>query len=113
MASLFTKIFNGDIKGTIVHQDDRCAVLKDINPQAPVHLLVIPKKEIVSIAHAKPEDEALLGHLLLTAAKVARDQGISESGYRLVINIGEHAGMTVPHVHVHLLGGRDLSWPPG
>ncbi len=113
MPSIFTKILSGEIKGTIIHQDDQCAVIKDINPQAPTHLLVVPKKEITSVAHAGPEDQQLLGHLLLTAAQVAKDQGISESGYRLVINVGKDGGMTVPHIHVHLLGGRALYWPPG
>jgi len=113
MSSLFTKIFSGEIKGTIVYQDEICAVLKDINAQAPTHLLVIPKKEIPSVGAAKAEDKEILGHLLLTAAKVARDQGIAESGYRLVMNVGEDGGMTVPHLHVHLLGGRALKWPPG
>ncbi len=113
MATLFTKIISGEIKGEIVFQDEHCAVLRDINAQAPTHLLVVPKKEIESIGAAKPEDKEILGHLLLTAAQVARKQGIAQSGYRLVINIGEHAGMSVPHLHVHLLGGRSFSWPPG
>ena len=113
MPSLFTKIFNGEIKGTIVFQDEHCAVLKDIDPQAPTHLLVILKKEIPSVGAAKLEDRELLGHLLLTAAQVARDRGISESGYRLVLNVGEDAGMSVPHLHIHLLGGRAMKWPPG
>ena len=113
MGSIFTKIINGEIKGNILHQDDQCVVLVDVNPQAPKHFLVVPKKEIRSIADAKKEDQMLLGHLLLTAAKVAKDQGFSDDGYRLVININGDGGMTVPHVHVHLLGGRALSWPPG
>lgn len=113
MASIFTKVIRGEIKGEILHQDDLCAVIRDITPVAPKHLLVIPKKEIPSVADAKPEDQQLLGHLLLTAAKVARDQGFSENGYRLVINIGDDGGMTVPHLHVHLLAGRPLEWPPG
>jgi len=113
MASLFSKIFSGEIKGTILHEDDLCAVIADINPQAPTHLLVIPKKEIPSVDAAEAQDKEVLGHLLLTAAKVARDQGIAESGYRLVMNVGENGGMTVPHLHVHLLGGRALYWPPG
>lgn len=113
MSSLFTKIFRGEIPGRILHQDEHCAVIADINPQAPSHLLVIPKKEIFSLATAGPEDQQLLGHLLLTAAKMARDLGVDSSGYRLVINVGEDAGMTVPHLHFHLLGGRRLTWPPG
>lgn len=113
MASIFTKVIKGEIKGEILFQDDLCAVIRDITPVAPKHLLVIPKKEIRSIADAKPEDQQLLGHLLLTAAKVARDLGFSEDGYRLVINIGNDGGMTVPHLHIHLLAGRSMSWPPG
>lgn len=113
MASLFTKIINGEIKSEILFQDDQCIVIHDINKMAPKHLLVIPKKEIRSINEAKQEDKSLLGHLLLTAAQVAKDQGFSEQGYRLVININEDGGMTVPHIHVHLLGGRPLEWPPG
>ncbi len=113
MASIFSKIIAGEIKSNIVHQDDQCVVLVDVNPQAPKHFLVVPKKEIRSMAEAKAEDQMLLGHLLLTAAKVARDQGFSESGYRLVININDDGGMTVPHIHVHLLAGRHLDWPPG
>jgi histidine triad (HIT) family protein len=113
MASIFTKIINGEIKGTVVYQDDQCAVLLDIQPQAPKHFLVIPKKEIRSVADASPQDEQILGHLLLVAAKVARDHGISDDGYRLVINTNVAGGQTVWHLHVHLLGGRQMAWPPG
>lgn len=113
MASLFTKIINGEIKGTIVYQDEHCAVINDIQPQAPKHLLVIPKKEIESVASASSEDQMVLGHLLLTAAKVARDQGFAQSGYRLVINTGKNGGQTVSHLHIHLLAGRQMEWPPG
>lgn len=111
--SIFTKIINGEIKGTIVHQDDICAVLVDIQPQAPKHFLVVPKKEIISVHHATAEDKSILGHLLWVAAEVAREQGFAEDGYRLVINTGSNGGQTVPHIHVHLLAGRALSWPPG
>ena len=113
MATLFTKILKGEIKGAILHQDEHCAVLADINPQAPTHLLIVPKKEIPSLHEAKPADEHILGHMLLTAAAIAREQGIATTGYRVVINMGEDAGMTVPHLHMHLLGGRHLKWPPG
>ncbi len=113
MASLFTRILNGELQGTIVHQDDLCFVLVDIQPQAPKHFLVIPKKEIPSVADATPEDKPILGHLLWVAAEVARQHGISEDGYRLVINIGPQGGQTVPHIHVHVLGGRQMTWPPG
>jgi histidine triad (HIT) family protein len=111
--SIFTKIINGEIKGTIVHQDEHCAVLVDIQPQAPKHMLVVPKKEIESMAQAGPEDQMVLGHLLLTAAKVARDQGFAQNGYRLVINTGKNGGQTVSHLHIHLLAGRQMEWPPG
>lgn len=113
MASIFTKIISGEIKGTIVHEDEYCAVLVDIQPQAPKHFLVVPKKEITSIAEAKLEDKMVLGHLLLTAAEVARKQGFSEKGYRLVINTNSDGGQTVSHIHIHLLAGRKLTWPPG
>jgi histidine triad (HIT) family protein len=113
MASIFTRIINSEIKGEIVHQDEHCAVLKDIHPQAPVHLLVVPKKEIQSVDTARLEDQLLLGHLLLTAAQVAREQGFDETGYRVVINYGKDGGMTVPHLHLHVLAGRKLTWPPG
>ncbi len=111
MATLFTKIINGEIPGKIVHKDEHCAVLVDIQPQAPKHFLVVPVKEIESIATA--EDKQVLGHLLLTAAQVARDQGFSAGGYRLVINAGKNGGQTVSHLHIHLLGGRQMEWPPG
>jgi histidine triad (HIT) family protein len=113
MATLFTKIINGEIPGKIIFQDDVCVALVDIQPQAPQHVLVIPKKEIQSLAHATPADEKILGHLMMAAAKVAKQLGVSESGYRLVINTGKHGGQTVDHLHIHLLGGRPLEWPPG
>ncbi len=111
--SIFTKIISGEIKGTIIHQDDLCAVLVDIQPQAPKHFLVVPKKEIVSVHHASEADKNLLGHLLWAAAEVARKLGFAEDGYRLVINTGRDGGQTVPHIHVHLMGGRPMTWPPG
>jgi len=113
MASLFTKIISGEIKGTILYQDDHCAAIVDIQPQAPHHFLVVPKKEIPSVAHADAGDEKTLGHLLVIAAKIARDYGFAESGYRLVINTGANGGQTVDHLHVHVLGGRKMNWPPG
>lgn len=113
MASIFTKILSGEIKGTIVHQDQHCAVLVDIQPQAPKHFLVVPKKEIPSMAEATHQDQAVLGHMLLVAAEVARQQGISEQGYRLVINTRQHGGQSVSHLHIHVLGGRQMEWPPG
>jgi histidine triad (HIT) family protein len=111
--TLFQKICDKEIPATIVHEDDRCVAFRDISPQAPIHILVVPRKAIVRIGLAEMEDEAVLGHLLLTAAKVARAEGIAESGYRLVINNGRDGGEAVPHLHVHLLGGRPMEWPPG
>lgn len=111
--TLFEKICSGEIPATIVHEDERCVCFKDISPQAPVHYLLVPRKPIPRIAEAAAGDESLLGHLLLTAAKVARDEGFAKSGFRLVINNGPDGGEAVPHLHVHLLAGRKLQWPPG
>jgi histidine triad (HIT) family protein len=113
VASLFTKIATGEIPGTLVHQDDLCFTIRDIHPEAPLHLLIIPRKEITSIAAASPDDKAVLGHLLLVAGELARVHGVADDGYRLVINTGKHGSQTVPHLHVHLLAGRQLGWPPG
>ena len=113
MASIFTKIINGEIKGKIEYQDDLCAALHDINPQAPTHILIVPKREIVSVHEANHEDRLLLGHLLWVGAEIARKRGFADNGYRLVINTGMDGGQTVPHIHVHLLAGRPLDWPPG
>lgn len=112
-SSIFTKIINGEIKGTIVHQDENCVVLVDIQPQAPKHFLVVPRKEISSLDEASVADKAVLGHLLFIAAEVARKNGIAESGYRVVINTNGDGGQSVPHIHLHVLGGRPLNWPPG
>jgi histidine triad (HIT) family protein len=111
--TLFEKIIAREIPATIVSEDERCVVLQDINPQAPVHLLVIPKKPLPRMAEATAEDEALLGHLLLVAGRMAEESGLGKSGYRVVINNGRDGGESVPHLHVHLLGGRPLRWPPG
>lgn len=112
MKTIFQKIIDGEIPGEIVYRDDICAALRDINPQAPVHLLLFPLKAIPRLAEARIEDAPVLGHLLLTASKVARQQGLGE-GFRLVINNGLIAGETIPHLHIHILGGRRMSWPPG
>ena len=112
MKTLFQKIIDREIPARIEHEDDHCIVLHDIQPQAPVHLLVIPKRLIVRIGAAEPADQALLGHLLLVAGTVARKLNLG-SGFRLVINHGPHGGESVPHLHVHLLAGRPLAWPPG
>ncbi len=111
--TLFQKIIARQIPAKIAHEDDLCIAIHDINPQAPVHVLVIPKLPIARIDVATPADQAVLGHLLLTAASLARQLGIAESGYRVVINNGRDGGETVPHLHVHLLGKRPLAWPPG
>ena len=113
--TLFEKIIARDIPADIVFEDDRALAFKDISPQAPTHILVIPKKPIPRVGEAEPEDEAVLGHLLLTAQKVAADLGFnsSDEGFRLVINNGKLGGEAVPHLHVHLLSGRQMQWPPG
>lgn len=111
--TLFEKIIARQIPADIVYEDDLVLAFNDIRPQAPKHLLVIPKKPIPRLNEAGSEDHAVLGHLLLKAAEVARRQGLDQTGYRLVMNNGADGGETVPHLHVHLLGGRALSWPPG
>lgn len=111
--TLFQKICDRELPATIVYEDDLCVAFQDISPQAPVHLLVVPRQPIVRIAEAGPQDQALLGHLLLTAANVAKQQGFAASGFRLVINNGPDGGEAVPHLHVHVLAGRPLEWPPG
>jgi histidine triad (HIT) family protein len=111
--TLFEKIVAREIPAKIVFEDDEILAFHDVNPQAPVHVLVIPKRVIPRIAEAQAGDDALLGRLLLTAKQVAADLGLSETGFRLVINNGHNGGETVPHLHVHLLGGRRLHWPPG
>ncbi|MBM3858591.1 MAG: histidine triad nucleotide-binding protein [Verrucomicrobia bacterium] len=111
--TIFAKIIAKQIPATIVYEDEQALAFRDIGPKAPVHILVIPKKEIARIADATAADEALLGRLLTVANEVARNEGIDKSGYRLVINNGKDAGESVPHLHVHLLGGRALTWPPG
>ena len=114
--TLFEKIIAREIPAEIVHEDDLCLAFRDIQPQAPTHILVIPKKVISRVGEAGADDQALLGHLLLTAGKIARDLGLDDTeaeGFRLVINHGRNGGESVPHLHVHLLAGRALSWPPG
>jgi histidine triad (HIT) family protein len=111
--TLFEKIMKREVPAQIIHEDDQCIAIRDINPQAPIHILVIPKKAIPRLGEATDADEALLGHLLLTAAEIAKREGIAENGYRAVVNQGWHAGESVPHLHVHVLGGRQMKWPPG
>lgn len=111
--TLFEKIIARQIPADIVYEDELVLAFNDIRPQAPKHILVIPKKPIARLNEAAPADHALLGHLLLKAAEVARRQGLDQTGYRLVVNNGADGGESVPHLHLHLLGGRALSWPPG
>ena len=111
--TVFGKILRGEIPADVVYEDDRCMAFRDVNPQAPVHILVIPKDAIVGIQGASGDQGSLLGHLMLIAAEVARIEGISETGYRCVINAGPDGGQEVQHLHVHVLGGRRMSWPPG
>jgi len=111
--TLFEKIIAREIPADIVFEDDQCLAFRDISPQAPIHILIIPKKSVARIGVAQADDQNLLGHLLLTAADIARRENIAPTGYRLVINNGSHGGETVPHLHIHLLGGRHLNWPPG
>ena len=111
--TIFSKIIRKEIPANIVHEDEHCLAFHDVSPQAPVHVLVIPKKPIVSVEHLEPEDAATIGHIWLTIQKVARDLGLAEGGYRVVVNCGKDGGQSVDHLHYHLLGGRALSWPPG
>lgn len=110
--TVFQKIIDREIPADVLHEDDQCIAIRDVNPQAPAHLLVIPKKLVVRIGEAEEEDGPLLGHLLLVASKVAKQEQLDD-GFRLVINNGPAGGESVPHLHIHVLGGRQLSWPPG
>ncbi|MBV8857384.1 MAG: histidine triad nucleotide-binding protein [Acidobacteria bacterium] len=110
---IFCKVVTGEIPAAKVYEDERAVAFRDINTQAPTHALVIPRAHVASLNEAGEADEALLGHLLLVAARVAREEGHAEGGYRTVINTGAGAGQSVFHVHVHVLGGRALTWPPG
>jgi len=112
MKTIFQKITDREIPARIEHEDEHCLVLHDIQPQAPVHLLIVPKKVIPRIGEARLEDQAVLGHLLLVAGVVARKLQLSD-GFRLVVNNGPHACESVPHLHIHLLGKRQMTWPPG
>ncbi|MEX2176857.1 MAG: histidine triad nucleotide-binding protein [Pirellulaceae bacterium] len=110
--TIFKRIIDKEIPAQIVYEDELCLAIHDLKPQAPVHLLVIPKKEVASVAHFTAEDQALAGHLLLVIQKLAEQLGLKE-GYRVVANCGQDGGQTVDHLHFHLLGGRQLGWPPG
>ena len=111
--TLFEKIIAREIQGSIVYEDDQVVAFRDIRPQAPVHVLIVPRKPIPRMAEAKTEDQQVLGHLLLKAAEVANKLGLTQSGFRLVFNNGPDAGEAVPHLHCHILGGRRMGWPPG
>ena len=111
--TLFEKITAREIPASIVYEDDLVVAFRDITPQAPTHVLIVPRKPIPRIAEASPEDQVVLGHLLLKAAHVANKLGLTQSGFRLVFNNGPDAGEAVPHLHCHILGGRHMSWPPG
>ena len=110
--TIFDKIIRKEIPSDIVYEDELCLAFKDVNPQAPIHILIIPKKTIAKVADANNDDQNLLGHMLLMAGKIAKDLGVKDA-FRLVVNNGEEAGQTVFHLHIHLLAGRDFSWPPG
>jgi len=111
--TLFEKIIDREIPAEIVYEDDVVLAFRDIHPQAPVHVLVIPKRRIPRIAEASLDDHKIVQHLVLKAAEIASKLGVKETGYRLVINNGPNAGESVPHLHCHILGGRPMSWPPG
>ena len=111
--TIFKRIIDGKIPANVVYEDEQCLAFHDVTPQAPVHILVIPKKEIASIDDLSAEDEQLIGHLFLVIQQIAREQGLAENGYRVICNCGEGGGQTVFHLHYHLMGGRNLKWPPG
>jgi histidine triad (HIT) family protein len=111
--TIFKRIIDKEIPANIVYEDELCLAFHDVAPAAPTHVLLIPKKEIVNVAGLESEDAQLAGHLLLTVGKVARKLGLDESGYRVVANCGSDGGQSVDHLHLHILGGRALSWPPG
>lgn len=110
---LFCKIIRGEIPSSMVYEDESAYAFRDIDPQAPVHVLVVPREHIARVADAGEAHESMLGHLLWVAAEIARREGVEEDGYRLAVNCGKHGGQAVEHLHVHLLGGRQMGWPPG
>ena len=113
MATIFDQILDKSIPADVLHEDEHCMAFRDVAPQAPVHFLVIPRKPIASIAHLDEGDDAVVGHCLMVASRVAAAEGLAEGGYRVVANIGSDGGQTVDHLHFHVLGGRKLMWPPG
>ena len=110
---LFCKIADGSIPSQAVYADDHVLAFRDINPGAPVHVLLMPRRHVANLNDLGPDDAELAGHLMLTAVRVARDLGVAETGYRVVANVGPDAGQSVNHLHWHILGGRGLNWPPG
>ena len=112
MSTIFSKIINKEIHADILFENDKILAFRDISPQAPVHFLVIPKKEIRTINDINEEDKSLIGELFIVAKEIAKKEGISEKGYRTIFNCNEHGGQTVYHIHLHVLGGRQLEWPP-
>ncbi|MDF1827222.1 MAG: histidine triad nucleotide-binding protein [Legionellaceae bacterium] len=113
MDCLFCRVANGELATEIIYENDTVLAFRDINPQAPTHVLVIPKKHIDSINHATADDTKLLGSMVLAGKHVAAQEGLHDNGYRLVFNINNHGGQTVYHIHLHVLGGRQMTWPPG
>lgn len=113
MSTLFTKIINGEIPGEFVKRTDELVAIQDIDPKAPTHVLIIPMREIATINDLTQADAVLVGKMVLMARDIAKERGFAEDGYRLVLNCNEHGGQSVPHVHLHLLGGRQMHWPPG
>ena len=113
MSTIFSKIINKEIHADILFENDKILAFRDISPQAPVHFLVIPKKEVRTINDINEEDKSLIGELFIVAKEIAKKEGISEKGYRTIFNCNEHGGQTVYHIHLHILGGRQLEWPPG
>ncbi|KAJ8287288.1 hypothetical protein GJAV_G00049820 [Gymnothorax javanicus] len=111
--TIFGKIIRKEIPATILYEDDQCIAFKDVAPQAPVHFLVVPKKPIPQLSKAEDEDTALLGHLMTVGKKCAAEQGLQQKGYRVVLNEGPDGGQSVYHIHLHILGGRQMNWPPG
>lgn len=111
--TVFARIADGELPADLVYEDERAVAFRDLDPKAPVHLLVIPRKPLGSLAEAAEADQGLLGHLLLVAARVAREAGLEPGGYRVVTNVGADGGQSVFHLHLHVLGGRPLAWPPG